>query len=93
MNSNRDTTTNLPQTLESPSREYEAVNLAGDVVFTDRLPRSFYIGGDGDLKVDDCSGNPVTFTGLLAGIVLPVSAKKVYSSSNGTSASNVIALY
>lgn len=53
--------------------------------------RAVYIGGDGNLRVDMASGDTVTFSGLVAGSVLPVQVKKVYSTS--TTATNILALY
>ena len=56
-----------------------------------RPTRGLYIGGDGDLKVDMALGSTVTFSGLLAGTILPVQVVRVYSTD--TTATNVLALY
>jgi hypothetical protein len=53
--------------------------------------RGIYVGGAGAVKVDDCSDNPVVLTGVTAGSILPIRAKKVYAT--GTAATNLIALY
>lgn len=56
------------------------------------VTRAIYIGGgSGALKVDLVDSGTVTFSGLVTGTVLPVRAKKVYST--GTSATNIIALW
>jgi hypothetical protein len=58
----------------------------------DILPtRGLYIGGAGDVKVDMALGNTVTFVGLLAGSILPVQVKRVYSTD--TTATSIVALY
>ena len=50
-----------------------------------------YIGGDGDVKVTTAGGDTVTFTGLLAGMLIPVQVLRV--SSTDTTATNIIALW
>lgn len=54
--------------------------------------RGVYVGVAGDLKVDmQDAGTAVTFVGLAAGIVHPISIKKVYAS--GTTATNIVGVY
>lgn len=55
------------------------------------LPRAIYIGGDGDIKVRDASGNDEVFVGLTAGTILPIRPHRVLAT--GTSATSLIALY
>lgn len=50
-----------------------------------------YIGGDGDVKVTTAGGDTVTFTGLLAGMFIPVQVLRVWSTD--TTATNIIALW
>lgn len=54
--------------------------------------RSLYVGGAGNVAVR-FPGQPtaVTFTGVLAGTVLPVQAAYVYAT--GTTATNIVALF
>jgi hypothetical protein len=52
--------------------------------------RALYIGGSGDVKITDPQGNAVTFANAQAGSILPVMAKRVWST--GTSATNIIGL-
>jgi len=56
------------------------------------VTRALYIGGDGDVALI-AKGDTVaqTFTGLLAGTLLPVRAKQVLST--GTTATNILGLY
>jgi hypothetical protein len=53
--------------------------------------RQIWVGGAGDVKIDTISGDAVTFVAVPAGTLLPVQAKKVYST--GTTATNLVALY
>lgn len=53
--------------------------------------RALYIGGDGNVKVTMFNGDEVTFVGLIAGTLLPVRAKRVWST--GTTATNIVAVY
>jgi len=49
------------------------------------------VGGAGNIKVDTLGGDTVTFTGVLAGSILPVRILKVYSTD--TTATNIVAVY
>jgi hypothetical protein len=54
--------------------------------------RAIYIGADGNVSIESLtSGTVLTFVGLKAGTILPVSARKVRST--GTTSSNLIALF
>lgn len=53
--------------------------------------RGLYVGASGDVKIDTAEGNTVTFTGLAAGIVHPIRAKRVYATD--TTATNIVAVY
>jgi hypothetical protein len=53
--------------------------------------RALYIGGAGNISVDTAAGDTVTFSGLAAGTILPVSVKRVRSTS--TTATLIVALY
>lgn len=53
--------------------------------------RAFYIGGAGDLSIITLSGNVATFTGVLAGTVLPVGGTHVRLTL--TTATNILALW
>jgi len=52
--------------------------------------RALYVGGAGNLEVDTAEGQTVTFTGVTAGSILPVSVKRVRATSTAT---NIVALY
>jgi hypothetical protein len=53
--------------------------------------RQIWVGGVGDVKVDMINGDTVTFAAVPAGTLLPVQARKVYST--GTTATNLVAFY
>lgn len=55
------------------------------------IARALYIGGAGDVKINAADGSTVTFSGVLAGSILPVRAARVYST--GTTATNIVAIY
>lgn len=55
------------------------------------VTRGIYVGGDGNLAVVTKGGQTVTFTGVVAGSVIPVRAKKVLAT--GTTATNIVALW
>jgi hypothetical protein len=62
------------------------------------VTRALYVGGAGNIVVKmadvvdpTAAGNTVTFTGVLAGSVLPISVKCVNSTS--TTATSIVALY
>ena len=47
-----------------------------------------YVGGAGDVKITTLAGTDITFYGMPAGAVIPVRAKKVFST--GTTATNLV---
>jgi len=53
--------------------------------------RGIYVGVSGDLKVDMTGVGTVTFVGLAAGIIHPISAKRVYQT--GTDATDILGIY
>ena len=54
--------------------------------------RALWVGSVGDVKVNMCSsGQPVTFTNVPSGTLLPVAVTRVFAT--GTSASNIVALW
>lgn len=52
--------------------------------------RALYIGGAGDIALIMASGDEVTFSGCLAGTILPIQVIRVKSTS--TTATNILAL-
>lgn len=52
--------------------------------------RGIYVGGGGDIHVDLESGDEVTFTGALTGLIYPLRVQRVYAT--GTTATDLVAL-
>lgn len=57
------------------------------------LPRAgrLFVGGAGNIAVTTVAGTNVTFTGVVAGTILPVRVKKVFAT--GTTATNMVVMY
>lgn len=53
--------------------------------------RGLYVGGAGDLKVTMEGGETVTFTAVVAGTMMPIRVRRVFST--GTTATSIVALY
>lgn len=50
-----------------------------------------YVGGAGNVRVTTAQGDDVTFSGLLAGAIIPVQVLKVWATS--TTATSLIGIY
>ena len=74
-----------------PAESAAAVTPSDSTVLSP-VPRSLYIGGDGDVAVILARDSAVTtFVGLTAGTILPVRVTKVMAAN--TTATNIIALH
>lgn len=70
-----------------------AVNLASDTNLTAGC-RGFHVGVSGDVKVDFVGGaQGITLKACVAGSPLPYQVSKIYSTANGTTATDIVALY
>lgn len=56
---------------------------------TEQNARGLYVGGAGDVVVTNLNGTTVTFTGVVAGTILPIFAYKVMAA---TTASNIVGI-
>lgn len=74
----------------SSSWKYELVTPSDTTSFTSPV-RGLFVGGAGDVAVVGLDGTSVTFTGVVAGSILPVICTRV--NSTNTTANNIIALY
>lgn len=54
-------------------------------------PSVVFVGGGGIVRVLTAQGSDVTFTGVLAGTVLPLQVLRVYSST--TTATNMVRIF
>lgn len=52
--------------------------------------RALYVGASGNVKITDPLGNATTFSNVPAGVILPVTAVRVWST--GTTASAIVGL-
>lgn len=66
---------------------------AGDEIRVLQRGACLYVGGAGDVVVEMESGSKVKFAGVIAGSFLPIQVTKVYSSTDGTTATEVLALF
>lgn len=53
--------------------------------------KAIFVGGAGNLAVKDDNGTAVTFTGIVAGSILPISTDTI--NSTNTTATNICALF
>jgi hypothetical protein len=80
-------------TLDAPAKNGYAIspNDSADLAVS---TRSIYVGGAGNIKLElvgDAAGTFVILNSAVAGSILPLRVRKVWST--GTTASNLVALY
>jgi hypothetical protein len=75
----------------APALNFAAITKDDTTDFSGFLTRGIYVGGAGDLVAVDKDNNPVTFSSVPAGTILPIRARRVNSTS--TTATNMVALY
>lgn len=75
--------------LESPAKDAFAIS-GNDSTDLANSTRSIYVGGSGNIKLTTIDGSTVTFNGAIAGSILPIRAKRIFST--GTTATNLIGL-
>ena len=78
------------QAPTSPAFEAFAITPHNSTDF-DQVTRGIYVGGAGDVIAVMSDGTAVTFTGALAGSILPVRAKRV--NATGTTATALVGLF
>lgn len=77
--------------LDFPAEGAFAINIS-DSNNLSIITRAIYIGGAGQMKVDMYNaGTAILFSGLVAGMLLPIRVVKVYSTE--TTATQIIGLY
>lgn len=74
-----------------PAQAYYAVTPHDSTNFTAGPCRGLYVGTTGNLVAVKMDGSTVTFSTIPAGMILPIVAVRVNSTS--TTASNIVALY
>lgn len=79
------------RTNSEPASAGAAVSLASN--FTPAFAvRGVYVGTGGTVKVDLATGTGISFLNVPDGTLLPIQATLVYSTANGTTASNLVVL-
>jgi len=76
--------------LDSPALNAEAVTPSDSVSLTNDS-RGLFVGGAGNISVLMSGGTSVTFTGVVAGSILPIRVNRVNATS--TTATDIVALY
>lgn len=79
------------QAVNTFSSAQSAVVVSPSDTNTLNFTRGLYVGGAGNLAVTMKDGTTVTFTGVTAGQILPVSVTQV--KATGTTATNIVAVY
>jgi hypothetical protein len=84
------------RTSSEPAQWVAFVDLAADTTFRAPYPRAIYVGTAGNLKVDaiDSAGVPLTAKTIKAGDFSRHDIEcitKIYSTGNGTTASDIVA--
>ncbi len=82
---------NLSTALDSPAERFISItpNDALDLV---SATRGIYLGTSGDVRITDAYGNTVTFKNLVAGVIHPIRAHRIWAT--GTTANlDIVALY
>lgn len=79
------------RTNSEPASSAAAVNLASDTTPAFAV-RGVYVGTGGTVKVDLATGTGISFLNVPDGTLLPIQATLIYSTANGTTASNLVVL-
>lgn len=77
----------VPQ-IESAQQAVSVTPNDADLI---RPTRGVYVGATGTLKVTMSDGSDVTFNSIAAGVVHPLSVKRVFAT--GTTATGIVAVY
>lgn len=69
----------------------EAIDVSSSDQELTWISRAIWVGGDGAIRVLMKDGTTLTFSGIVAGTVMPLAVSTVYQT--GTTASNLVAMY
>lgn len=76
--------------LMIPLENLASITKSDATVYSPPL-RALYIGGAGNVKIKDATGNTVTLVNLAVGVVHPIRATMVYSTD--TTATDIVGAY
>jgi hypothetical protein len=81
---------NRSNNVVDPASNAAAVtpNDSTDLTYTSR---AIFVGGAGNIAVTMAGGQSVTFTGIIAGALLPIRVSRILST--GTTATNIMAIW
>lgn len=79
--------TNYPSNSVGPGSNAFSVT-PSDSADLDSVTRGIYVGATGDLKVTMMGGGVVTFVSLVAGVIHPIMAQRIWST--GTTATDIV---
>lgn len=79
------------RTADATVSAYDAASVTPNDSTDIRPTRGLYTGSGGAIAVDMALGTTITFSNVLAGTILPIQVKRVYST--GTTATGIVALY
>lgn len=82
---------NLSVSTGHLSADSAAAVTPSDSVELTNVSRAIFVGGAGNLRVLMAGGQTVTFTGVLAGALLPIRVRQVLSTS--TTATSITAIW
>ena len=82
---------NLQLSWKSPFVDFATAVFDTDLAAAGTVPRALYVGGAGDLAMNNRAGISVVFSGILAGTILPIRPNQLLAV--GTTATLVLFLY
>ena len=79
-------------TLIAPSTDAEAIDISGadHAISSPNGAKGLFVGGAGNVKMQTIVGNTRTFTGVVAGTILPIQFDTIFMTD--TTATNMMAL-
>ena len=81
---------NSGDNIMNPARHAVTVTPSDTVDLVDGPCRGVYVGVAGNLKVTTFDGDEVVFAGVLAGVIYPIRARRIWAASTATT---FLALY
>ncbi len=80
----------VPMQIGDPARSAEVVTKSDTTEFS-TVTRAVFVGGAGNISFLMADGTTCVFTGITAGTILPVRARRI--NSTNTTATNMVAMW